>query len=199
MVLSALARRARRWPQRPSLSVGALLCARLLLTGPVLCFAAAKPSPPMSYKLAVVARSDLGLSAGKLAAQVGHAVHDAVTGASKKTLEAWEEDGSMIIVLQVDSEQALAQLEKAAQKKGVKSHDCRDEGLTEVEDDTWTALAVGPELSSKVDAVTGKLELYRDDSAQEELKALRARAEAAEAEVTRLRSQIQDLGGKTEM
>ncbi|CAJ1393496.1 unnamed protein product [Effrenium voratum] len=82
----------------------------------------------MDCKLAVVARSDLRMSAGKLAAQVGHAVHDAVTECPKGKLEAWEEDGSMIVVLQVDSEAALAGLTAAAKSARLQTSDVRDEG-----------------------------------------------------------------------
>ena len=32
--------------------------------------------------------------------KVGHAVHDAVTGCPKDKLDSWEDDGSMIVVLQ---------------------------------------------------------------------------------------------------
>ena len=39
--------------------------------------------------------------------KVGHAVHDAVTGCPKEKLDSWEDDGSMIVVLQ-----AVAGLEK---------------------------------------------------------------------------------------
>ncbi|CAE7203129.1 pth, partial [Symbiodinium sp. KB8] len=120
----------------------------------------------MSCKLAVVARKDLGMSAGKLAAQVGHAVHDTVTECDPKKLDAWEEDGSMIVVLEANSEEELKGLEAMAKRQGLQVAPITDEGLTEVEDETWTVLAIGPDASKKVDTVTGKLSLYRDEAAE---------------------------------
>eukprot|EP00933_Yihiella_yeosuensis_P043905 TRINITY_DN38947_c0_g1_i1.p1 TRINITY_DN38947_c0_g1~~TRINITY_DN38947_c0_g1_i1.p1 ORF type:complete len:198 (-),score=58.32 TRINITY_DN38947_c0_g1_i1:61-654(-) len=143
-------------------------------------------SAKMSCKLAVVARRDLNMSIGKLAAQVGHAVHDAVREASAEKMEAWEEDGSMIVVLAAESQQALEQLEQAAQKLKVPTSDVRDEGLTELDDDTFTALAVGPDFSDRVNAVTGKLDVYRDIEKEE----LHRKVEAAEAEASELRKRL---------
>ncbi|CAE7647869.1 pth, partial [Symbiodinium microadriaticum] len=85
----------------------------------------------MSCKLAVVARKDLGMSAGKLAAQVGHAVHDTVTECDPKKLDAWEEDGSMIVVLEANSEEELKGLEAMAKRQGLQVAPITDEGLTE--------------------------------------------------------------------
>mmetsp|Transcript_37792 Transcript_37792/g.70516 ORF Transcript_37792/g.70516 Transcript_37792/m.70516 type:complete len:165 (+) Transcript_37792:21-515(+) len=136
----------------------------------------------MACKLAVVARGDLGMSAGKLAAQVGHAVHDAVSECLPTKLEAWEEDGSMIVVLQAESEASLEALKASASRRGLQVAPVLDEGLTEVEDETWTVLAIGPDAASKVDEVTGKLPLYRDEAS-----ALRDKLKAAEAELAKLK------------
>ncbi|CAE7520045.1 pth [Symbiodinium sp. CCMP2592] len=136
----------------------------------------------MSCKLAVVARKDLGMSAGKLAAQVGHAVHDTVTECDPKKLDAWEEDGSMIVVLEANSEEELKGLEALAKRQSLQVAPITDEGLTEVEDETLTVLAIGPDASKKVDTVTGKLSLYRDEAAE-----LREKLKAAESELAKLK------------
>ena len=68
----------------------------------------------------------------------------------------------MIVVLQANSEAHLEALQKTASRLGLQVSDVRDEGLTEVEDETFTALAIGPDLSEKVNKVTGELELYQD-------------------------------------
>eukprot|EP00931_Biecheleriopsis_adriatica_P121047 TRINITY_DN96128_c0_g1_i1.p1 TRINITY_DN96128_c0_g1~~TRINITY_DN96128_c0_g1_i1.p1 ORF type:complete len:180 (+),score=54.58 TRINITY_DN96128_c0_g1_i1:35-574(+) len=138
----------------------------------------------MPHKLSVVVRQDLDMSAGKLAAQVGHAVHDAVRAASEKALRRWEDDGSMIVVLQVDCEADLKRLLEEANKLGIPTHDQYDEGLTEVDDDTFTVLGVGPGESPMIDQVTGKLQLYMDSSAR--------RAAALEKEASQLRQQLAD-------
>lgn len=144
----------------------------------------------MACKLAVVARRDLQMSAGKLAAQVGHAVHDAVMGCPKAKLESWEDDGSMIVVLQADSEAELKELQSAATRLKLQSFDVQDEGLTEVEDETFTVLAIGPDASNRVDMVTGTLKLYADAAAAARTEAaeLRERLAAAEAELATLRA-----------
>ncbi|CAK9049870.1 unnamed protein product [Durusdinium trenchii] len=85
-------------------------------------------SARMACKLAVVARKDLQMSAGKLAAQVGHAVHDAVVECPKAKLAAWEEDGSMIVVPQADSEAELKELLSSAQRLKLQTSDVQDEG-----------------------------------------------------------------------
>mmetsp|Transcript_63073 Transcript_63073/g.126421 ORF Transcript_63073/g.126421 Transcript_63073/m.126421 type:complete len:166 (-) Transcript_63073:173-670(-) len=111
-------------------------------------------------KLAVVARLDLGMSPGKLAVQVGHGVHVAITKSTGEQVAAWDADGASIVVLEVQSFQDLKLLRALARKRGVRAHSVRDEGLTEVQSGAWTVLAVGPDESSRVDEVTGKLRLY---------------------------------------
>eukprot|EP00439_Symbiodinium_sp_Y106_P034227 s2063_g4.t1 len=144
----------------------------------------------MSCKLAVVARKDLGMSAGKLAAQE----------CDPKKLDAWEEDichitrvglgqdGSMIVVLEANSEEELKGLEALAKRQSLQVAPITDEGLTEVEDETLTVLAIGPDASKKVDTVTGKLSLYRDEAAE-----LREKLKAAESELAKLKERLYDL------
>lgn len=139
------------------------------------------------FKLAVVARCDLAMSAGKLAAQVGHAVHDAVVAASKEKLAGWEADGSRIIVLQVEGGQrGLRSIAEAARTRGLVLSTVEDEGLTEIEHGAWTAVAVGPDEVDNVDDVTGHLSIYRD-SLQEQL-------EAAHQRIRELEAALQDAG-----
>lgn len=120
------------------------------------------------------------MSAGKLAAQVGHAVHDAVVKCKPEVLKAWEADGSMIVVLQVEGETGLADVAASARRVGVLSHKEYDEGLTQVAEGAWTAVAVGPDLADRVDSVTGRLKLYRSPE-EEEVAELRRRLGEAEA------------------
>eukprot|EP00913_Durusdinium_trenchii_P022560 g21191.t1 len=163
-------------------------------------------------KLAVVARKDLQMSAGKLAAQVGHAVHDAVVECPKAKLAAWEEDGSMIVVPQADSEAELKELLSSAQRLKLQTSDVQDEGprrrpsnvarialrspsgglggsapRPQVEDETWTVLAIGPDVSARVDAVTGPLGLY-SDPLHAEAHELRERLQRAEAQLAELKA-----------
>jgi len=144
------------------------------------------------YKLAVVARTDLGMTAGKLASQVGHAVHDAVRGASASKMSAWEEDGSMIVVLQVSSEANLRAVTDIARAHKIATFDVIDEGLTEVEDGELTAVAVGPDEVQQIDVVTGRLQLYTNEA---EVEDLRRRLKEAEAELKVYRSGGGVIGG----
>eukprot|EP00971_Amphidinium_carterae_P237315 4710842-Amphidinium_carterae.1 len=43
---------------------------------------------------------DLHMTSGKLAAQVGHAVHQVMVEGKRSKLKAWDDDGGMIVVLQ---------------------------------------------------------------------------------------------------
>ena len=85
-------------------------------------------------KQAIVARADLGMGEGKLAAQVAHASLSAFQDAPTKARKDWQGEGQTKIV--------------------------RDAGRTQLEPGTVTALAVGPAEDDAVDAVTGDLSLY---------------------------------------
>lgn len=143
-------------------------------------------SDGVPYKLAVVVRPDLGMTTGKLAAQVGHAVHDAVAKCKKARLKAWEDDGSMIVVLQAEGEDGLRSLNSLARKQGVAAFMQEDEGLTEIDNGSCTALSVGPDESEKVNLVTGRLSLFSCPK-EAEIAELRGRLQQAEAELARLR------------
>lgn len=140
-----------------------------------------------SYKLAVVVRTDLGMTAGKLAAQVGHSVQIVMAQRTRADLlKLWEDDGGMIVVLQVASESDLRALQQRAQRDKIVTSTVIDEGLTEVDSGVWTTLAVGPDEVSRVDGITGKLQLYRS-AAEVEAEELRRKLLEAEAELARLR------------
>mmetsp|Transcript_46838 Transcript_46838/g.130433 ORF Transcript_46838/g.130433 Transcript_46838/m.130433 type:complete len:216 (-) Transcript_46838:255-902(-) len=147
------------------------------------------------WKLAVAVRRDLAMSPGKLAAQVGHAVHEAVVSAAGRwRLAAWEDDGARILVLQVHGQTALQDLQRVAKEAGVASSPVHDAGLTEVEDGAWTTLAVGPDTSARVDLVTGRLALYRSEAGPEgELTELRRHLHGARLELSELRRRNDEL------
>ncbi len=111
-------------------------------------------------KQAIVARADLSLGPGKLAAQVAHASLQAYERADTTTQNAWKEGGQKKIVLQGTDEEQLFQLAETAQRNGLAHAIVRDAGHTEVAPGTVTALAVGPDEATAVDTVTGDLALY---------------------------------------
>ena len=115
-------------------------------------------------KVVVCVREDLGMSAGKVAAQTGHAIHalcrDCPAGPA---LTAWEDEdgGSTIICLAVSDMTELIKVRDAATAAGISCFPIFDAGRTEVESGTCTVMAVGPATNEELDAITGKLRLYK--------------------------------------
>ncbi|CAK0889160.1 unnamed protein product, partial [Prorocentrum cordatum] len=124
----------------------------------------------------------------KLACVAKRTVSMAVAFAMKRKKElmrAWDDDGAMIVVLEVADAKGLAQLRAAAKKHGLATQVVEDEGRTEVEGGAWTVLAIGPHDSARVDAVTGSLALYGGPRASSERPAA-----AEEGELSRLRAEL---------
>jgi PTH2 family peptidyl-tRNA hydrolase len=111
-------------------------------------------------KQAIVARADIGMGEGKLAAQVAHASLMAFEDARSSARSDWKGGGQKKIVLQADNEQTIFELAERADTKGLPHAIVRDAGHTQLEPGTVTALAVGPAAETEVDAVTGDLSLY---------------------------------------
>ena len=114
----------------------------------------------VNVKQAIVARRDLGMGEGKLAAQVAHASLSAYQDAGRRARKRWEGSGQKKVVLAADSEAELFALADAAETEGLPYAIIRDAGHTELEPGTVTALAVGPAREESVDRVTGDLSLY---------------------------------------
>jgi PTH2 family peptidyl-tRNA hydrolase len=111
-------------------------------------------------KQAIVARADLGMGEGKLAAQVAHASLQAYEDAGKRSRREWKGEGQKKVVLRADSESELFELAERADVDGLPHALVRDAGHTQLEPGTTTALAVGPARDDQVDGVTGDLSLY---------------------------------------
>ena len=120
-------------------------------------------SPPgirRGVKQAIVARRDLGMTPGKLAAQVAHASLSAYERADDAARREWRRDGQKKVVLAGPDERTLFELKEQADAAGLPASIVRDAGHTQLEPGTVTALAVGPAGEAAVDAVTGDLSLY---------------------------------------
>jgi len=115
---------------------------------------------PRGMKQAIVARADLGMGEGKLAAQVAHASLMAYEDADRQAGSEWKGAGQKKVVLEVAGEDALFRLADEAERKGLPHSIIRDAGHTQLDPGTVTALAVGPAADDRVDAVTGGLSLY---------------------------------------
>ncbi len=114
-------------------------------------------------KLVIIARKDLKLSAGKLAAQVSHA---AVTCALKAqrydrdSFQEWFDEGQKKVVLRGGKLDELFSLKQAAERAGLTTALIQDAGHTELPPGTITVLGVGPADEADLDRVTGHLQLY---------------------------------------
>ncbi|WP_135827938.1 peptidyl-tRNA hydrolase Pth2 [Halorussus halobius] len=111
-------------------------------------------------KQTIVARADLGMGEGKLAAQVAHASLSAYEEAGTKARKQWKGEGQKKVVVQADGEDALFELAEKARAEGLAHAVVRDAGHTQLDPGTVTALAVGPGEDDIVDKVTGDLSLY---------------------------------------
>jgi PTH2 family peptidyl-tRNA hydrolase len=111
-------------------------------------------------KQAIIARSDLGMGQGKLAAQVAHASLMAYEETSSSARNAWKSGGQKKIVLKIDGERSLFDLAEQARREGIPYAVVRDAGHTQLDPGTVTTLAVGPAKETQVDTVTGDLSLY---------------------------------------
>jgi len=114
---------------------------------------------PKDCKLVVLVRMDLGMSTGKVAAQVAHAALGASASTNSRMREDWSEGGEAIIVLSVRSLGEMMELQTAATAAGINTCVIRDAGRTEVEQGSATVCAVGPDEIPKIDLITRHLKL----------------------------------------
>lgn len=111
-------------------------------------------------KQAIVARTDIGMGTGKLAAQVAHASLKAYENADSDAQSAWKSGGQKKVVLKGTDEAQLHRLAEEASRERLPYALIRDAGHTQLEPGTVTTLAVGPGEENIVDKVTGDLSLY---------------------------------------
>ncbi|MFB6223856.1 MAG: peptidyl-tRNA hydrolase Pth2 [Haloarcula sp.] len=111
-------------------------------------------------KQAIVARADIDMGEGKLAAQVAHASLSAYEEAGRKPRNAWKGAGQKKVVLKATGESELFELADVAEREGLPHAVVRDAGHTQLDPGTVTALAVGPAEDELVDRVTGDLPLF---------------------------------------
>jgi len=115
-----------------------------------------------------VVRRDLKLRRGKEIGQGSHAAMAWLRDRYRRGLQDLisEEERSflfrlpIVIVFQIDSEEALLALEAKAKEHKLTTYLIRDAGKTEVAPDTPTALGIGPNWSENLAKVTADLKLY---------------------------------------
>ncbi len=121
-----------------------------------------KNQSDFEYKMVIVTRSDLPLSAGKLAAQVSHAAVDCALLTKKNKsvwFSKWQREGAKKVVVKVDCLDEFFSLKEKAEKLGICTSIISDAGHTEIPEGTQTVLGIGPAPSNLIDQVTGELPL----------------------------------------
>jgi len=116
------------------------------------------------YKQCIVLRTDLSMSVGKLISQACHASVESSEQAKKlkhKAWRAWRDEGAKKVVLQVDALEELDELAEKAEGLDIVNVLIQDRGLTEIPRGTVTALGLGPDLSERMDKITGSLKLLK--------------------------------------
>jgi len=118
--------------------------------------------PHFRFKQAIVFRSDLKMSKGKMAAQAGHAAVSAAEEARKTHKNWWKnwiKEGQCKITLKVQGETELLELKRKAEELALPSSLITDRGLTELQPGSKTCLGVGPAPAKTLDRITGNLPL----------------------------------------
>jgi len=118
------------------------------------------------FKLVIVVRRDLGMSCGKIAAQVAHASVMAALDAERnrnQEFSLWLQGGQKKVIVKVKTLSELQEVERKARESDLPVQVVKDMGLTEVPPGSVTCISIGPSTSSKLDPVTGSLRLLRGD------------------------------------
>lgn len=116
--------------------------------------------PDVELKMVFAVRSDLGMSKGKIAAQVGHATLACYRRAiaepdSREWVKAWLHRAQAKVALKVDSEADMDAVFAAAEAAGLPCEVIEDAGRTEVAPGSRTVLAIGPAPKGVIDKITG--------------------------------------------
>lgn len=114
------------------------------------------------YKMVIVTRRDLVLSAGKLAAQVSHAAVTCTLLTKKQKplwFTKWQKEGAKKVVVKVGTLEEFYPLEEKAKLLGIATTIVTDAGHTEIPEGTQTVLGIGPAPNNLINQVTGELQL----------------------------------------
>jgi PTH2 family peptidyl-tRNA hydrolase len=128
-------------------------------------------SAKYTHKQVLVLRKDLNMRKGKMVAQGSHAAMRAVLQFAHRDgqslviplderNEAWLTGRFTKVCVSVNSESALLDLYERAKAAGLYASLIQDAGFTEFGGiPTYTAVAIGPDIVSKIDDFTGGLPL----------------------------------------
>lgn len=105
-------------------------------------------------KQAILVNMELGMSRGKIAAQVAHAsVEASLLSINRKEFASWKKAGMTKVVLKCPDLKTLLQAHRNAKKEKLITALIRDAGRTEIPPGSKTCLAIGPDSAVKIDKV----------------------------------------------
>lgn len=125
----------------------------------------------MDTKQIIIIRKDLGMRKGKMIAQGAHAsmkvffdraftIPYSMTISLTPAIMEWVQGKFTKIAVGVNSETELLEIYRKADEAGLLCSLIQDQGLTEFNGIwTYTAVAIGPDYSDKIDKITGHLSL----------------------------------------
>ncbi len=111
------------------------------------------------YKQAILVRTDLKMSKGKIAAQVAHAAVEATLKSSRFKVNPWKNNGMKKIILKVQDQKELIKYQNLAKREKLVASIIKDAGRTELKPGTITCLGIGPDKEEKIDKVTNQLKV----------------------------------------
>lgn len=111
-----------------------------------------------NQKQAIVLRTDIKMSKGKMIAQACHASLGAYRKADEEQQDSWEDAGEKKVMLE-SGDEGLEGLFNQAKQNNLPVHLVKDAGRTELEPGTVTAVGIGPAEEQKIDKITGQLGL----------------------------------------
>lgn len=113
-------------------------------------------------KLILIVNHGLGMGKGKIAAQAGHASVSSVMNCGRKNpglLDLWLSQGQKKICLKVGTADELENIAARAHDKGILVTRVNDAGKTQIPAGSLTFIALGPDMESKLEPITGDLKL----------------------------------------
>ncbi len=114
------------------------------------------------YKMVLILRGEIRLTAGKAAVQAAHAAVLLVQKAEARRLAAlapWLAEGQKKVALTVETLDEMSAVERRARAAGIPTVWVEDAGFTEVAPGTRTCLGLGPATGAELDPITGELAL----------------------------------------
>ena len=126
---------------------------------------------PSNIKQVILIRKDLNMSAGKVAVQVAHASMEVFfsriweledQGDIRISLEEvrWNNEGKTKILKEVKNESQLLAAYEKAKEAGFPCALITDAGLTELEGENNTTVAIGPADFEEIQKITKRFRLY---------------------------------------